>query len=213
MRGKKLLFLIPVLFLCGCAGKSSSSVSSSAVLDSSETSAEKNVSEAYTGLKKDNAFYYGEEDALVNFLQNGTGVVFIGNPAKDNSQAYIVYLNDALAQNDLQAAVFDSDDLEKNEERRNQIADLLKKESDGSLVAMQDGTDLLDGPLVLFLNDGKITTWDSETNGMDDVSSYWNADRSAALRKKLSEAASATKEAQKNSQNTGCEKACTFGGD
>lgn len=210
MKGKKL-FLILVLFLCGCAGKSSSSVSSSS---SVQSSAEENVSEAYTGLKKDNAFYYGEEDALVNFIQNGTGVVFIGNPAKDNSQKYIVYLNDVLAQNNLQAAVFDSDDLEKNEERKNQIADLLKKESDDSLVVKQeDGTDLLDGPLVLFLNDGKVTAWDSETNGMDDVSAYWNADRVNALKKKLDEAASATKEAQKNSQNTGCEKACTFGGD
>lgn len=203
------LFCILALFLCGCAAKGSPVVSTS-----SKSSEEENVSDAYTGLKKDNAFYYGEEDALVNFIQNGTGVVFIGNPAKDNVQKYIVYLNEVLKKNDLQAAVFDSRDLKKDDKRAGQIEELLKSESNGSLIVKQeDGTDLLDGPLVVFLQDGKITTWDSETNGMEDVSAYWNADRVKALEKKLGDAASAVKKAQKNSQNTGCEKACTFGGD
>lgn len=188
--------------LWGCSAKKTetSSVSSVSITNS--------VKEEYPDLPEDNAFYEGDSDALVNFIENGTGVVFFGNPEKENSQKYSVYLNDVLKENDLQAALFDLEKIQKNAELSSQVNDLLNKESEKAIVFEKE-----EGPLVVFLNNGKVTAWDDETAGMNDVRSYWNEKKESALKAKLGNACAETKEAQKNSQNKGCEKACTFGGD
>lgn len=175
---------------------------------SSVTSVESSIQEAYPDLPEDNSFYEGDSDALVNFIENGTGVVFFGNPEKDNSQKYAVYLNDVLKENGIQAAVFDLKKIQKNDTLSSQVNDLLKKESDAAVVFEKE-----EGPLVVFLNHGKVTAWDDETGGMDHVKSYWDEEKETALKTKLGKVCAEIKEAQKNAQNKGCEKACTFGGD
>lgn len=213
MKLKKLLIIIMTIGLWGCshnAKNSETSVSASA----NDVSSDKTVSDDYPQLEKDNMFYEGDPEALINFVQNGTGVVFFGDSKKENSQSYIVYLNDVLKENDLQAAVFDVSDLKKNHKLTGQLEDLLNKESDHQLVLnTEKDKNLLDGPLVVFLDHGKIITWDHETNDMDKVNDYWTDERVNALKTKLGNASSTIRKAQKDSQNTGCEKACTFGGD
>ena len=202
MKGKLLCSFFLVIGLCGCASSEGNTVSAASV------SSEKNITREYDGLNEKNAFYYGEEEALVNFIQNGTGVVFFGNPEKENSQKYVVYLNDVLEENDLQAAVFDIQNVQNDQKVSEQVNELLKKESDEQLVFEKE-----EGPLAVFLNNGKVTAWDNETSDIENVSDYWTDEKISAWREKLGNAASEIRKAQESSQNKGCEKACTFGGD
>lgn len=204
MKLKKLVFAVLAgMSLWGCSTAKTETASSA-----SSVSVTSSIQKEYPDLPEDNAFYEGDSDALANFLENGTGVVFFGNPVKENSQRYSVYLNDVLKENDLQTAVFDLKKIQENEDLSSQVSDLLKKESDNAIVFEKE-----EGPLVVFLNNGKVTAWDDETSGMDDVDSYWSEEKESALKTKLGNACAETKEAQKNAQNKGCEKACTFGGD
>ena len=57
------------------------------------TDAEK-FSEEYVEVTKDNVFVYRDINEIINIMEHGTGIVYLGFPECPWCQAYVVYLND-----------------------------------------------------------------------------------------------------------------------
>ena len=70
------------------------------VVDTKTTDAEKFALE-YTKVPDDNVFVYRNIDDIINILEHGTGVVYLGFPECPWCQEYVYYLNETAKENNV----------------------------------------------------------------------------------------------------------------
>ena len=61
----------------------------------------KKFAEEYTSVTKDNVFVYRSAEEIINILEHGTGVVYLGFPECPWCTAYVPYLNEVAKANDV----------------------------------------------------------------------------------------------------------------
>ena len=143
----------------------------------------------YTELTDDNVFVYASADEIIDTLENGNGVVYLGFPECQWCQRYVVYLNDVAKKNNVDKILYYNirEDRNDNSENYLKIVDLLKD----YLQDDEDGNPRIYVPAIIFMNDGKIVGFDDETSldtkGCSNADEYWTKDEIKDLKERLNE--------------------------
>lgn len=143
----------------------------------------------YTELTDDNVFVYASVDEIIDTLENGNGVVYLGFPECQWCQRYVVYLNDVAKENNVDKILYYNirEDRNDNSENYLKIVDLLKD----YLQDDEDGNPRIYVPAIIFMNDGKIVGFDDETSldtkGCSNADEYWTKDEIKDLKERLNE--------------------------
>ena len=132
-------------------------------------------SQEYTLVDENNKFVYADIDEVIDILEDGTGIVYLGFPECKWCQQYVVYLNEVAKDRGISKIYYYNirEDREKNTKDYQKIVSLLKE----YLEEDEDGNPRVYVPAVTFMSNGKILGFDDETaydtKGYDDPSEYW----------------------------------------
>lgn len=132
-------------------------------------------SEEYTLVDKDNKFRYANIDEVIDTLEDGTGVVYLGFPECKWCQQYTVYLNELAKDRNIPEIMYYNirEDRQGNTKNYQTIVNLLKD----YLPEDEEGNPRVYVPAVIFMSNGKILGFDDETaydtKGYDEPSEYW----------------------------------------
>ena len=132
-------------------------------------------SQEYTLVDENNKFVYADIDEVIDILEDGTGIVYLGFPECKWCQQYVVYLNEVAKDRGISKIYYYNirEDREKNTKDYQKIVSLLKE----YLEEDEDGNPRVYVPAVTFMSNGKVLGFDDETaydtKGYDDPSEYW----------------------------------------
>lgn len=144
-------------------------------------------SEEYTLVDKDNKFRYANIDEVIDTLEDGTGVVYLGFPECKWCQQYTVYLNELAKDRNIPEIMYYNirEDRQNNTKNYQAIVNILKD----YLPEDEEGNPRVYVPAVIFMSNGKILGFDDETaydtKGYDEPSEYWTKERVDNLKDKL----------------------------
>ena len=144
-------------------------------------------SEEYTLVDKDNKFRYAAIDEVIDTLEDGTGVVYLGFPECKWCQQYTVYLNELAKDRNIPEIMYYNirEDRQYNTKNYQTIVNILKD----YLPEDEEGNPRVYVPAVIFMSNGKILGFDDETaydtKGYDEPSEYWTKERVDNLKDKL----------------------------
>lgn len=162
-------------------------------------------SEEYTELDKDNLYVYRDVDQIINILEKGTGVVYIGFPECPWCQRYAKYLNDVAEDMGIEKIYYYnilqdrkandevvekgldnvSEDTKKNSDNYLKIVSLLEEH----LQDNEEGNKRIYVPSIITLKKGEIVGFDDETawdtKGFATPDEYWTEDEVKDLKEKL----------------------------
>ncbi len=143
--------------------------------------------EEYSLVGKDNVFVYTDVDKIIDILENGTGVVYLGFPECQWCGQYVVYLNEVAKERNISQIYYYNirEDRSNNSENYLKIVDILKD----YLQDDEEGNPRIYVPAVIFMSDGKIIGFDDETSldtkGCSTPSEYWTKDEINDLKDRL----------------------------
>lgn len=143
----------------------------------------------YTEVSEDNVFVYRDIDEIINIMENGTGIVYLGFPECPWCQTYVKYLNEIAKEEGIEKIYYYNilEDRKNNTEEYKKIVKYLEKE----LQLDEEGNARIFVPNVSFHVDGKLVGNDCETSldtkGFKDPNEYWNEKEVKDLKEKLSE--------------------------
>ena len=144
-------------------------------------------SEEYPLVDKDNKFRYANIDEVIDTLEDGTGVVYLGFPECKWCQQYTVYLNELAKDRNIPEIMYYNirEDRQDNTKNYQIIVNILKD----YLPEDEEGNPRVYVPAVIFMSNGKILGFDDETaydtKGYDEPSEYWTKERVDNLKDKL----------------------------
>lgn len=153
-----------------------------------ETDAQKFAKE-YTSVTEDNVFTYRSAEQIIDILNNGTGVVYLGFPSCPWCQAYVPYLNDVAKDLGLEKVYY----FNIQEDRKNNTENYLKmiEPIKDYLQYDEEGQHRIYAPTVIAVNKGQIVGFDDETSwdtkGFEKPSDYWTEAEVNDLKTRLSE--------------------------
>lgn len=200
-----------LMILSGCSSDATSS--------SADTSEETVVlSDEYEQLDEDNAFEIIAKEDLKDFIEHGTGILFLGYPACPWCQAYLPMLDEVLKEQDMQAYYYNiRTDKDEDRDFYDEIAQLLIDKNatnrDDLVQYDNDGKMVIYMPLTLFIEHGGIKYYDGESNTLDSdeiaPADYWTDEKTEALKETLTTYTRSVKKAQEDNEK-GCDSGCTY---
>ena len=143
--------------------------------------------EEYTSVDENNRFKYATMDEVINTLEDGTGIVYLGFPECKWCQQYVVYLNELAEDRNISQIMYYNirQDRQDNTEDYQTIVNLLKD----YLTDDEERNPRIYVPAVIFMSNGEIIGFDDETaydtNGYDDPSEYWTEEEVNDLKDRL----------------------------
>lgn len=144
-------------------------------------------SQEYTLVDENNKFVYADIDEVIDILEDGTGIVYLGFPECKWCQQYVVYLNELAEDRNISQIMYYNirQDRQDNTEDYQTIVNLLKD----YLTDDEEGNPRIYVPAVIFMSNGEIIGFDDETaydtNGYDDPSEYWTEEEVNDLKDRL----------------------------
>ena len=159
-------------------------------------------SQEYTEVSEDNVFVYRNSDEIINILEKGTGVVFLGFPECKWCQRYAKYLNEVANEVGIEKIYYYNikEDRANNTDTYKKIVSILNDKLEND----EEGNPRIYVPDVTFINKGEIVGHDNETSlESGDVDEYWTEDKIEALKEKLT---NYMMEANPNTCNEGCDE-------
>jgi len=141
----------------------------------------------YHEVTEDNVFVYRNVDQIINIMEHGTGVVYLGYPECPWCQAYVKYLNEVAKDVGMDQIYYcNTKEVKENDmEKYRKLISLL----DGYLQYNNEGEQWIYVPNVSFHINGKILGNDYEsskdTHGLKDPKEYWNEENIQALKDRL----------------------------
>lgn len=140
----------------------------------------------YNEVGKDNVFVYKSIEEIINILENGTGVIYLGFPECPWCQSYVKYINDVAKETGIKEIYYFNilDDRKTNSEEYQKIVTLLNE----VLLEDENGNKRIFVPDVTIVNKGKIIGHDNETSvieGYESPKEYWTDEKVDALKRKL----------------------------
>lgn len=142
--------------------------------DNKETDAEKFKSE-YTNVTDDNPFVYRSVDQIIQILEKGTGVVYLGFPECPWCQAYVPYVEEVAKTVGIDKVYYFNikEDRKNNTEEYQKIVSIL----DVYLQNDEEGNKRIYVPALIIVQDGKIVDFNDETSldtkGYEKPEEYW----------------------------------------
>lgn len=155
----------------------------------------KKFAEEYTSVTKDNVFVYRSAEAIINILEHGTGVVYLGFPECPWCTAYVPYLNEVAKANDVDKVYYYNilNDRKDNTDNYKKMIDILKD----YLKFDEEGNKRIYAPSVIAVKDGEILDFDDETawdtKGYKTPEEYWKNEDLEGLKEKLAKMFEETK--------------------
>ena len=150
------------------------------------TDAEKFARE-YTEVSEDNVFVYRDIDEIIQIMEEGTGVVFLGFPECDWCQAYVKYLDETAKEMGIEEVYYFNikEDREENTKEYQKIVELLEPR----LQKDDEGNERVFVPNVSFHAEGKLVGNNCETSldtkDLDDPKEYWTKEEVKDLKASL----------------------------
>lgn len=184
MKKKRIMILVSViiLFMIGVV---------SLVLflkkDKKTVSDMEKFSAEYHEVAKNNVFVYRNIDEIINILEKGTGIVYLGFPECKWCQRYTKYLNEVAMDMGISKIYYYNirEDRKLNTENYQKIVSILEN----YLQNDEEGNKRIYVPSVIALKKGEIVGFDDETawdtKGFETPDEYWNTDEVKDLKEKL----------------------------
>mgnify|MGYP002553301081 FL=1 len=184
MKKKRIMILVSViiLFMIGVV---------SLVLflkkDKKTASDMEKFSAEYHEVAKNNVFVYRNIDEIINILEKGTGIVYLGFPECKWCQRYTKYLNEVAMDMGISKIYYYNirEDRKLNTENYQKIVSILEN----YLQNDEEGNKRIYVPSVIALKKGEIVGFDDETawdtKGLETPDEYWNTDEVNDLKEKL----------------------------
>ena len=145
--------------------------------------------EEYTEIDDDNVFVYSDVDEIIDILESGTGVVYLGFPECKWWQRYVTYLNEVAKSRGIDKIYYYNIRQDRNDNSENylKIVELIKD----YLQVDDEGNPRIYVPAIIFMSDGKIIGFDDETSldtkGLASPDEYWTDEEINDLKAKLNE--------------------------
>lgn len=155
-------------------------------VETTPTDAEK-FAEEYPSMPDDNVFTYATVDEIIDVLDGGSGIVYLGFPECQWCNAYVPYLNDVAKSVGVNEILYYNirEDRSNNSENYQKIVELL----DGYLTDDEEGNPRIYVPAVIFVNNGTIVGFDDETSldtgGFTNPDDYWTEEEVSDLKSRL----------------------------
>lgn len=184
MKKKRIMILVSViiLFMIGVV---------SLVLflkkDKKTVSDMEKFSAEYHEVAKNNVFVYRNIYEIINILEKGTGIVYLGFPECKWCQRYTKYLNEVAMDMGISKIYYYNirEDRKLNTENYHKIVSILEN----YLQNDEEGNKRIYVPSVIALKKGEIVGFDDETawdtKGFETPDEYWNTDEVNDLKEKL----------------------------
>ena len=135
----------------------------------------------------DNPFVYRSVDQIINILEKGTGVVYLGFPECPWCQAYVPYVEEVAKKVGIDKVYYFNikEDRKNNTEEYQKIVKIL----DVYLPNDDEGNKRIYVPAIIIVQNGKIIEFDDETSkdtkGYKTPEEYWKNENLDALKTKL----------------------------
>ena len=184
MKKKRIIILVSViiLFMIGVV---------SLVLflkkDKKTASDMEKFSAEYHEVAKNNVFVYRNIDEIINILEKGIGIVYLGFPECKWCQRYTKYLNEVAMDMGISKIYYYNirEDRKLNTENYQKIVSILEN----YLQNDEEGNKRIYVPSVIALKKGEIVGFDDETawdtKEFETPDEYWNTDEVKDLKEKL----------------------------
>ncbi len=142
----------------------------------------------YTQVDEDNVFVYKNAKEIIQILENGTGVVYLGFPECKWCQAYVPYLDEVAKENNIDKIYYFNirEDREKNTADYKKIVELTSD----FLLYNDEGEKRVFVPDIYVVLDGEILSHNNETSMItEDILpiDYWTDEKLDNLKKTLKE--------------------------
>ena len=184
------------------ANQSSNTAVISTVSDEAPMSSLYNLADEYPDLDQDNIFIVANAEDTFKFLENGTGVLFLGYKECPACQAYVPMLDKISKEHKISKIVYydvRASRLDDNESYQKLLSMLDER---GEFTEYnEDGEKRIFVPFVATLDHGKILFSDNETSHLNPeetpISEYWE-EHEPGWSQNVSEALAVAKEALAN---------------
>ena len=144
-------------------------------------------SQEYTELDQDNVYVFRSIDEIINILEKGTGIVYLGFPECKWCQRYVKYLNEVAKEMGLEKIYYYNirEDRNNNTEKYLKIVSILED----YLQNDEEGNKRIYVPSVIAVKKGEIVGFDDETSwdtkGFSNPDEYWSEAEVKDLKEKL----------------------------
>lgn len=142
-------------------------------------------SKEYTSVSKDNIFVYRSKDEIINILEHGTGIVYLGFPECPWCMAYVPLLNEIAKNEGIEKIYYYNirEDRKNNTEFYQKVVSILND----YLNYDEEGKKRIFVPNVTFVKEGKIIFNDNETSLISEgtPSEYWTEEKKNLFNEKL----------------------------
>ena len=142
-------------------------------------------SKEYTSVSKDNIFVYRSKDEIINILEHGTGIVYLGYPECPWCMAYVPLLNEIAKNEGIEKIYYYNirEDRKNNTEFYQKVVSILND----YLNYDEEGKKRIFVPNVTFVKEGKIIFNDNETSLISEgtPSEYWTEEKKTLFNEKF----------------------------
>lgn len=146
-------------------------------------------SQSYKEVGEDNVFVYRDVDDIIDIMEHGTGVVYLGYPECPWCQAYVPYLNEVAKEVGISKIYYcnTKEVKENNMDKYNKLVSLLHDH----LQYNDEGKEWIYVPNVSFHINGKVIgnnyETSKDTHNIKDPKEYWTIDEVTELKNNLKE--------------------------
>lgn len=142
-------------------------------------------SKEYTSVSKDNVFVYRSKDEIINILEHGTGIVYLGYPECPWCMTYVPLLNEIAKNEGIEKIYYYNirEDRKNNTEFYQKVVSILND----YLNYDEEGKKRIFVPNVTFVKKGKIIFNDNETSLISEgtPSEYWTEEKKTLFNEKF----------------------------
>ena len=142
-------------------------------------------SKEYTSVSKDNVFVYRSKEEIINILEHGTGIVYLGYPECPWCMAYVPLLNEIAKNEGIEKIYYYNirEDRKNNTEFYQKVVSILND----YLNYDEEGKKRIFVPNVTFVKEGKIIFNDNETSLISEgtPSEYWTEEKKTLFNEKF----------------------------
>ena len=142
-------------------------------------------SKEYTSVSKDNVFVYRSKDEIINILEHGIGIVYLGFPECPWCMAYVPLLNEIAKNEGIEKIYYYNirEDRKNNTEFYQKVVSILND----YLNYDEEGKKRIFVPNVTFVKEGKIIFNDNETSLISEgtPSEYWTEEKKTLFNEKF----------------------------
>lgn len=142
-------------------------------------------SKEYTSVSKDNVFVYRSKDEIINILEHGIGIVYLGYPECPWCMAYVPLLNEIAKNEGIEKIYYYNirEDRKNNTKFYQKVVSILND----YLNYDEEGKKRIFVPNVTFVKEGKIIFNDNETSLISEgtPSEYWTEEKKTLFNEKF----------------------------